>query len=114
VVQLDQGTPVSALLAQGGLDPKLPAAGGLDETEREAHVSFRTKVDYWRLVTGTETTIPQPVDILTLVPTAPADVAASRYAQGGLTVVEILDPNLGHEWPGWDIMAVIAEFFERS
>ena len=55
VIQLDQGTPVSALLAQGGLDPKLPAAGGLDETGRESHTSFRTKVDYWRLVTGTET-----------------------------------------------------------
>ena len=32
-----------------------PAAGGLDETGREAHASFRTKVDYWRLVTGTAT-----------------------------------------------------------
>ena len=114
VVQLDQGTPVSALLAQGGLDPKLPAAGGLDETEREAHVSFRTKVDYWRLVTGTEAATARPVDILALAPTAPVDVTASRYAQGGLTVVEVLDPNLGHAWPGWDIMAVMAEFFERS
>jgi poly(3-hydroxybutyrate) depolymerase len=114
VVQIDQGTPVSALLAQGGLDPKLPAAGGLDETEREAHVSFRTKVDYWRLVTGTETATAQPVDVLTLAPTAPAGVTASRYAQARLAVVEILDPELGHGWPDWDIMAVMVEFFEQS
>jgi poly(3-hydroxybutyrate) depolymerase len=114
VIQLDQGTPVSALLAQGGVDPKAPAAGGLDETEREAHVSFRTKVDYWRLVTGTETATPRPVDVLALDPTAPADVAATRYSRGGLTVVEVLDPNLAHAWPAWDIMAVMVELFERS
>ena len=114
VVQLDQGTPVSALLAQGGLDPKLPAAGGLDETEREAHVSFRTKVDYWRLVTGTGTATAQPVDVLAVAPTAPADVAASRYTSAGLTVVEILDPHLGHDWPDWDAMALMVELFERG
>ena len=55
VTQLQEGTPVSALLVQGGQDTRLPAAGGLDETTRESHVSFRTKVDYWRLLTGTET-----------------------------------------------------------
>jgi poly(3-hydroxybutyrate) depolymerase len=114
VIQLDQGTPVSALLAQGGLDPKLPAEGGLDETGRESHASFRTKVDYWRLVTGTETATPRPVDIPALAPTAPADVVASRYTHDGLTVVEVLDPNLPHAWPEWDIMAVMVEFFERS
>jgi poly(3-hydroxybutyrate) depolymerase len=113
VARIDLGTPVSALLAQGGLDPRLPAAGGLDETEREAHVSFRTKVDFWRLVTGTETTAARPVDILALAPTAPADVTGSRYTQAGLTVVEVLDPNLDHAWPAWDIMAVIVELFER-
>jgi poly(3-hydroxybutyrate) depolymerase len=113
VIQLDQGTPVSALLAQGGIDPKLPAAGGLDETGRESHASFRTKVDYWRLVTGTEAATPRPVD-LSAAPTAPADVIASRYTEAGLTVVEVLDPGLGHAWPGWDIMAVMVEFFERS
>ena len=52
-IQLHEGTPVSALLVQGGGDAEFPAAGGLDETGREAHASFRTKVDYWRLVTGT-------------------------------------------------------------
>ena len=113
VIQLQQGTPVSALLAQGGLDPRLPAAGGLDETERESHVSFRSKVDYWRLVTGTETATPQPVDVVALAG-APADVTASRYTNAGLAVVEVLDPNLGHAWPSWDIMAVMVELFERS
>jgi len=113
VIQLDLGTPVSALLAQGGLDPKLPAAGGLDDTGRESHTSFRTKVDYWRLVTGTEAATPRPVD-LSAAPTAPADVIASRYTDAGFTVIEVLDPGLGHAWPGWDIMAVMVEFFERG
>jgi poly(3-hydroxybutyrate) depolymerase len=114
VIQLHGGTPVSALLAQGGLDPRLPAAGGLDEAGREAHVSFRSKVDYWRLVTGTETATPRPVDVLALAPTAPMDVEAWRYTNAGLSVLEVLDPNLRHAWPGWDIMAVMVEFFERS
>ena len=114
VVPLDQGTPVSGLLAQGGLDPKLPAAGGLDETGREAHVSFRTKVDYWRLVTGTGAGTPQPVDVPAAAPTAPSDVAASRYTAAGLTVVELLDPHLGHEWPDWDVMALMVQLFEKG
>ena len=110
MIPLDQGTPVSALLVQGGLDPKLPAEGGLDETERESHASFRTKVDYWRLVTGTEMATARPVDLSA----APTDVIASRYTDAGLSVVEVLDPGLGHAWPGWDIMAVMVEFFERG
>jgi poly(3-hydroxybutyrate) depolymerase len=114
VIQLDQGAPLSALLAQGGLDPRAPAAGGLDETGLESHVSFRTKVDYWRLVTDTATATAQPFDILASDPNAPADVAAVRYSNAGLTVVEVLDPTLAHAWPTWDIMAVMAEFFERS
>ena len=114
VIQLDDGTPVSALLVQGGLDLRAPAAGGLDETQRESHVSFRAKVDYWRLVTGTETAAAQALDVLAFDPNAPTDVAALRYSNAGLTVVEVLDPSLPHEWPTWDIMAVIADFFERS
>jgi poly(3-hydroxybutyrate) depolymerase len=114
VIQLQQGTPVSALLAQGGLDVRLPAAGGLDETGRESHVSFRTKVDYWRLVTGTGTATAQPLDILAVAPTAPTDVTASRYTHAGLTVVEVLDPHLHHAWPDWDVMAVMVEFLEKG
>jgi poly(3-hydroxybutyrate) depolymerase len=114
VIRLDQGTPVSALLAQGGLDVRLPAVGGLDDSGRESHASFRAKIDYWRLVTGTETVTPRPVDILAVDPTAPADVTASRYSHAGLTVVEVLDPHLHHAWPDWDIMAVMVEFFERG
>lgn len=114
VIQLDQGTPVNALLVQGGLDTRQPAEGGLDETSRESHISFRSKVDYWRIATGTETAVPQPVDVLALAPTAPVDVSASRYTRTGRTVVELFDPSLAHGWPGWDIMAVIVEFFERT
>jgi polyhydroxybutyrate depolymerase len=112
VTQLQEGTPVSALLVQGALDPRLPAAGGLDESRREAHVSFRTKVDFWRLVTGLEADPGQAVDIVALDPAAPADLAAMRYGGGAATVVEVLDPGLGHAWPDWDVMAVAGELFE--
>ena len=112
VTQLQEGTPVSALLVQGGQDPRLPSAGGLDETRREAHVSFRTKVDYWRLVTGLETDPGQAVDVAALDPGAPADLAARRYGQGGAAVVEVLDPRLGHAWPDWNVMALAGELFE--
>ena len=111
-IQLHEGTPVSALLVQGGGDAKFPAAGGLDETGREAHASFRTKVDYWRLVTGTEGAAAQAVDVLALDPSAPADLAAFRYDAGGPTVIEILDPGLEHAWPDWDVMAVAKRLFE--
>jgi polyhydroxybutyrate depolymerase len=112
VTQLQEGTPVSALLVQGGLDPRLPAAGGLDASRREAHVSFRTKVDFWRLVTGLEADPGQAVDVAVLDPGAPADLAAVRYGGGSATVVEVLDPGLGHAWPDWDVMALAGKLFE--
>jgi poly(3-hydroxybutyrate) depolymerase len=114
VTQLQQGTPVSALLVQGGQDARLPAAGGLDETTRESHVSFRTKVDYWRLVTGTADETAQAVDVLALDPAAPTDLAAFRYGSAGSRVVEVLDPSLEHAWPDWDVMAVAMELFDRN
>jgi poly(3-hydroxybutyrate) depolymerase len=112
VKQLHEGAPVSALLVQGGSDPRLPPAGGLDATGRQAHVSFRTKVDYWRLVTGTESAAAQPLDVLALDPNAPTNLEAFSYNPGGPTVIEILDPDLGHAWPTWNVMAVAAELFQ--
>jgi poly(3-hydroxybutyrate) depolymerase len=111
-VQLHEGAPVSALLVQGGGDAKFPAAGGLDETGREAHASFRAKVDYWRLVTGTSAAAAQAVDVLALDPNAPADLEAFSYDAGGPTVIEILDPGLEHAWPDWDVMLVAKRLFE--
>jgi hypothetical protein len=89
-----------------------PLGGGLDATGREAHVSFRTKVDYWRLVTGTGSAAAQPVDVLALDPNAPTNLEAFSYDAGGPTVIEILDPDLGHAWPSWNVMAVAAELFQ--
>ena len=114
VTPLQEGTPVSALLVQGGLDDRLPAAGGLDHTGRESHVSFRTKVDTWRLATGTGAAPAQALDVLALDPQAPADLEAFRYTRPGTTVVEVLDPSLPHAWPDWDVMAVATELFERE
>ena len=111
VIQLQEGAPTSALLVQGGSDDHVPANGGLDQTGRESHVSFRTKVDYWRLVTGTAADAARPVDVQSLDPGAPADLAAVRYGRAGPIVVEVLDPGLGHAWPDWNVMAVAAELF---
>ena len=84
MIQLHEGTPVSALLVQGGSDTRLPAAGGLDETGREAHVSFRTKVDYWRLVTGTESRGRRSRSTCwRSIRNAPTDLAAFRYTPAG-------------------------------
>ncbi len=102
-----------ALLVQGGSDPKLPADGGVDNSTREVHVGFRTKVDLWRLAAGLETATPRPLNAQDFDPGAPADVEGTRYTQGGTTVVEVLDPGLGHEWPGWNVMAIAIELFGR-
>ena len=40
--------------------------------------------------------------------------AATRYGGGGMAVVEVLDPGLGHAWPDWDVMALAGELFERD
>jgi poly(3-hydroxybutyrate) depolymerase len=114
VTLLQEGTPTSALLVQGGADDHFPAVGGLDHTARESHISFRTKVDYLRLLTGNATAVAQPVDVLALDPNAPAELAAFRYSQGRPTVVEVLDPALHHAWPDWNVMALAAELFERN
>ena len=114
VTQLQEGTPVSALLVQGALDDHLPAAGGLDHTGLELHVSFRTKVDYWRLATGTADVPAQAIDVPALDPQAPADLEAFRYTRPGATVAEILDPGLPHGWPDWNVMAVAVDLFARN
>jgi poly(3-hydroxybutyrate) depolymerase len=113
VIQVHEGSPPRALLVQGGGDPRLPVLGGLDETGRESHLSFRGKVDYWRLATGTAAVAAQPVDILALDPAAPPDVAASRYDTGDASVIEVLDPGLEHEWPDWNVMAAAVDLFTQ-
>lgn len=49
-----------------------------------------------------------------LASTAPGDAAALWYRRAGNGVVEVMDLNLGHAWPVWDLMAVIMDFFERT
>ncbi len=102
---------VSALLVQGALDPVEPATGGLDSTGTELSMSFRTKVDAWRVLTGTAgiAGVPGPGSL-------PAGVTATTYRDPAsrLGVVEIVDADLGHDWPSWDLMQLITEFFKRS
>jgi poly(3-hydroxybutyrate) depolymerase len=106
------GTPMSALLVQGGLDPKLPPDGGLNLlTGDELLASFRTKVDWWRVFTGTAA-VSAGVPAIPL----PAGVSAASYKDPAtnLEVIEVLDQNLAHAWPAWDLTKVIIDFFQRS
>ena len=77
-------------------------------------MSFRTKVDYWRLATGTADVPAQAIDVPALDPQAPADLEAFRYTRPGATVAEILDPGLPHGWPDWNVMAVAVDLFARN
>jgi polyhydroxybutyrate depolymerase len=105
------GSPMSALLLQGGEDTGLPAMGGFPDDFSSIRSSFQTKVDSWRLfvgaIDGTSNTI---------LFGAPARVEAIRYTNPatGHTVISALDPALPHKWPEWNFMGVIWDFFEHA
>ena len=104
------GTPMSALLLQGGEDKKLPAMGGFEEDFSSIKTSFQAKVDSWRFLLdikdGTSNTMFG----------APARVESMRYTNPttGLMVISALDPVLPHKWPEWNFMGAIWDFFERA
>ena len=102
------GTPMSALLLQGGEDKLLPATGGFEEDFSSIKISFQAKVDSWRLfldiTDGTSNTLFG----------APARVQSMRYTNPatGNVVISALDPALPHKWPEWNFMGAIWSFFE--
>jgi len=105
------GVPMSALLLQGGEDKKQPAMGGFGEDFDSIKTSFQAKVDSWRLFLdihdGTSNTI--------MFSDAPR-VESIQYTNpaNGLIVISALDPALPHQWPEWNFMGVIWDFFEHA
>jgi poly(3-hydroxybutyrate) depolymerase len=104
------GVPMSALLLQGGDDKRMPEKGGFDDDFERILTSFQAKVDTWRLFVNASRT----GDLVTL-PFAPQRVVATQYVNGGSgnTVVSVIDPELAHRWPDWNLMGAIWDFFEH-
>jgi poly(3-hydroxybutyrate) depolymerase len=104
------GTPMSALLLQGGEDVRMPENGGFDDDYERIVTSFQMKVDVWRLFIGAGRN-----GSSISFPEAPARVQMMRYANPatGHTVVSAIDPVLAHRWPEWNFMGVIWDFFEQ-
>lgn len=102
------GTPMAAFLVQGQQDPKLPAAGGFDDDGEKILVGFETKVAIWQHFVGALAESNYPAAL-------PAGVAAREWnnAQTGHAVVAVVDENLGHAWPSWDLMGELWSFWQR-
>jgi poly(3-hydroxybutyrate) depolymerase len=98
-----------AFLVHGALDEKLPIEGGFADEGEMIMVGFETEVATWRLFTGAlaEATTPAPA----LPPSATARAWAN--AQSGHAVVAVVDDQLAHHWPNWDLMGALWSFFQR-
>jgi polyhydroxybutyrate depolymerase len=101
--------PVPAFMVQGALDEKLPIGGGWSEKKGEYVFSFQEKLDVWIDHLGAEER--GPVE----VPQAPADVEGRLWTNSdtGMSVVGVVDPELGHAWPRWNAIGAMWDFFER-
>ena len=102
------GIPMPALLAQGQLDPKQPAAGGFGGYGEKIVVGFETKTAIWQHVVGALTPGSYPRAL-------PSGVVAREWnnVQSGHAVVALVDDNLAHEWPTWDLMGELWSFWQR-
>jgi poly(3-hydroxybutyrate) depolymerase len=94
---------------QGSRDLRSRPEGGFEDSFETVRVSFRVKVDAWRLFVGATTTLPISLTY------APPRVTATLYANlaTGNVVVEVIDPILGHRWPDWNYMGTIVDFFNQ-
>lgn len=99
------GTSVHAAIMQGGSDPKMPFLGGLAEEDDELHVSFRYKVDHFRVLTG------NAEDPGTAYPVADPDVVAVEYDQGTHKVLEVSREATKHRWRDW-YSVIVFDWFE--
>lgn len=104
------GVPMSALLLQGGEDKREPVMGGFEEDFSSIKSSFQTKVDSWRLFAGAKDGTSATLLF------APARIEATRYTSQAnrLVVISALDPALPHQWPEWNFMGAIWDFFEHA
>lgn len=102
------GHPMPAYLVQGAKDTHLPIEGGFDNDGEKIVVGFETKVAIWRHFTGAQavTTSGTPA----LLP----GVTVRQWTNGqtGCTVVAVVDDQLGHHWPNWDLMGEFWRFFQ--
>jgi poly(3-hydroxybutyrate) depolymerase len=105
------GSPMSAMLLQGGEDEGLPAMGGFNKEDFSSiRSSFQMKVDSWRLFVGAKDGTSNTLQF------APARVEAMRYTNPatGHIVLSVLDPAIPHKWPEWNFMGAIWDFFEQA
>jgi len=106
---IGHGSAMPAFLVQGAQDTHLPIDGGFDDEGESILVGFETKVAIWRNFTGAlaEATVPTPP--------LPPNVTVREWtnAQTGHAVVAVVDDQLGHHWPSWDLMGEFWSFFQR-
>ena len=102
------GVPMPAYLVQGQADTGQPAAGGFDDDGEKIVVGFETKVAIWQHFVGALTEIRYPRGL-------PAGVAAREWSNPatGHAVVAVVDENLEHAWPDWDLMGELWSFWQR-
>lgn len=104
-------SPVSALLLQGGLDPKHTVGGGYSPVAGDINFAFVMTVDMFRLANRAD--LVQSVAL----PGVPDRCDVKHYTSSLNSrnqVVSIIDPDLGHEWPtqgNWPFMEVAWRFF---
>lgn len=102
------GEPMSAIMVQGRLDPKLPIDGGFSPKKNELIISFQGKLEFWvNFISGV------PVDFNLPVP-ATVTASAWKNNETGNMVVGLVDDNLDHDWPtDWDYLAMVWQFFNQ-
>jgi polyhydroxybutyrate depolymerase len=102
------GAPMPAFLVQGQRDDHMPLLGGFNDDRDKLLVGFETKVAIWRAFVGARAETP-------IRATLPADVSASAWSNpdSGHIVVAAVDATLAHNWPRWDLMAVLWDFFQH-
>ncbi|HEY0735130.1 MAG TPA: PHB depolymerase family esterase [Herpetosiphonaceae bacterium] len=103
----DGGIPLPAYLVQGANDIRCPLAGGFDDENEQILVGFETKVAIWRHFASTHDESAYPGAL-------PPNVSARRWtnANGGHSVVAVVDDGLAHHWPHWDLMGQLWSFFQ--
>jgi poly(3-hydroxybutyrate) depolymerase len=104
-----EGCPMSAFLVHGALDEKLPIAGGFGDEGETIVVGFETKLAIWRHCTGAL------AEAAAQTPALPPSATARAWtnAQTGHAVVAVVDDQLAHHWPNWDLMGAFWSFFQR-
>ena len=104
------GKPLPAFLVQGALDPKLPIDGGYSKIKDAYVISFEEKVNIFTELVDVETL--SPVDVR--YRQAPPRVASKRWTNPSTrnSVVALVDPNLAHAWPEWNLLGAMIDFFK--